>query len=190
LGPDDQVVREHHDLPPHLAERELLERELGQAGVLVVAEAVLDAGALAVTSLQDGDVGIGLVGQDRLEAVSVVVGERQLRAGVGRLAPDDHPGTPRPGAEIDAVGELDDLSVLPHRPVLIQGRDPGVLWGLEDRGADRVGQLVAEGEPRIASLAVIGGRVVAPAVSALTRIVILANELVGICASDRSITMT
>jgi hypothetical protein len=35
-------VREHHDLQPHLVERELLERELGKAGVLVVADAILD----------------------------------------------------------------------------------------------------------------------------------------------------
>ena len=28
MGPDDQVVREHHDLQPHLVERERLEREL------------------------------------------------------------------------------------------------------------------------------------------------------------------
>ncbi len=33
LGPDEQVVREHHDLKPHLVERERLARELGQAGV-------------------------------------------------------------------------------------------------------------------------------------------------------------
>ena len=57
LGPDDQVVREHHDLQPHLVERELLERELGQAGVLVVADPVLDPGALAVAALDHGDVG-------------------------------------------------------------------------------------------------------------------------------------
>ena len=44
-----------------------------------------DAGALTVTALQDGDLGVGLVGQDRLEAVSVVVGERQLRAGMRRF---------------------------------------------------------------------------------------------------------
>ena len=42
-----------------------------------------DAGVLAVAQLQGGDVGVGLVGQDDLEAVPVGVGERQLRAGVG-----------------------------------------------------------------------------------------------------------
>jgi len=39
-------------------------------------------GALAVTALKGLDVGVGLVGQDGLEAVGVVVGERQLRAGI------------------------------------------------------------------------------------------------------------
>ena len=33
----------------------------------------------------------GLVGQDRLEAVPVVVGEGELRAGVRALAAHDHP---------------------------------------------------------------------------------------------------
>ena len=51
LGPDDQVVREHDDLQPHLVERERLERELRQAGVLVVADAVFDVRALAVAAL-------------------------------------------------------------------------------------------------------------------------------------------
>ena len=32
-----------------------------------------------------------MVGQDGLEAVAVMVGERQLRAGMRALAPDDHP---------------------------------------------------------------------------------------------------
>jgi hypothetical protein len=87
LGPDDQVVREPHDLQPRLVERELLERELGQAGVLVVADPVLDVGVLTVAALDDRDVLIVLVGEDRLEAVAVVVGERQLRAGCGRSRP-------------------------------------------------------------------------------------------------------
>ena len=80
LSPDDQVVRQHHDLHQHFVHREPLERQLEKAGVLVVADAVLDACALTVTALQNGDVGVELVGEDRLEAVSVVVGERQLRA--------------------------------------------------------------------------------------------------------------
>jgi hypothetical protein len=91
LGPNDQVVREHDDLQPHLVERELLERQLRQASILVVADPVLDPSALAVAAPQHGDVRIRLVGKDRLEAVAVVVGERQLRAGVRTLAPDNQP---------------------------------------------------------------------------------------------------
>src|SRR5438270_3422354 len=62
LRPDDQIVREQHDLQPHLVEREFLERELGKAGVLVVADSVLDMGALAVAVLEHRDVLLGLVG--------------------------------------------------------------------------------------------------------------------------------
>ena len=112
LGPDDQVVREHHDLQPHLVERELLERELRQAGVLVVADAVLDVRVLAVATLDLGDVLVGLVGQDRLEALAVMVGERELRAGVRALAPDDQPDPVAPGGQIDGVGDLRDLTVV------------------------------------------------------------------------------
>src|SRR4051794_40539611 len=90
LRPDEQVVREHDDLKPHLVERERFERELRQAGVLVVADAVLDMGVLAVARLDDRDVLVGLVGEDRLEAVAVVVSEAQLRAGVRALTPNDH----------------------------------------------------------------------------------------------------
>ena len=56
LGPDDQVVGEHHDLEPHLVEGELFERELREAGVFVVADAVLDVRVLAVAALDDRDV--------------------------------------------------------------------------------------------------------------------------------------
>jgi hypothetical protein len=84
LGPDEQVVGEHHDLDPHLVERELLERQLGQAGVLVVTDAVLDPGALAVTTLQDCDVRVGLIGQDRLEAVPSWSVNESCAPGCGR----------------------------------------------------------------------------------------------------------
>ena len=47
LGPDDQVVRERDDLQPHLVELKLLARELGQAGVLVVTDPILDVRVLA-----------------------------------------------------------------------------------------------------------------------------------------------
>jgi hypothetical protein len=43
---------------------------------------VLHARAAAVIAFDDSDVVLGLVGEDRLEAMPVVVGERQLCAGV------------------------------------------------------------------------------------------------------------
>jgi hypothetical protein len=43
--------------------------------LLVVADVVLDAGAGAMAALKRRDVRVGLVSQDRLEAVAVVVGE-------------------------------------------------------------------------------------------------------------------
>ena len=58
-----------------VVEREFLERELGQSGVLVVADTILDVGVLAVAALDDRDVGVGLVSEDRLEAAAVVAGE-------------------------------------------------------------------------------------------------------------------
>jgi hypothetical protein len=112
LGPDDQVVREHHDLQPHLVELKLFERELGEAGVLLVADPVLDMGVLAVAALDLGEVGVGLVGEDGLEAVAVMVGERELRAGVRALAPDDQPDPVAPGGQLDGVGDLGDLAVV------------------------------------------------------------------------------
>jgi len=83
LGPDEQVVREHHDLDPYLVERELFERHVRQPGVLVVTDPVLHPGALTVATLDRREVLIVLIGEDRLEAVAVVVGEGEL-SGCGR----------------------------------------------------------------------------------------------------------
>ena len=57
------------------------------AGRLQALDAVFDLGVLAVVSFQCGDIGIGLVGDETLEAVPVEVGKRELRAGVRALAP-------------------------------------------------------------------------------------------------------
>jgi hypothetical protein len=60
---------------------EITERQVAHAGVLVVADVILDPGAGAVATLDLDDMA-ALVGEDRLEAVPVVVGEGELRAGV------------------------------------------------------------------------------------------------------------
>ncbi len=61
---------------------------LQHAGVLVVADVVLDAGALALATLEHGDVLVRLVGEQNLEAVPVMVCEGELGARVRALAPD------------------------------------------------------------------------------------------------------
>src|SRR5450755_3432712 len=96
LGPDDEVVREAHDRQPHLVVLEGSERQVAHPRVFVVADVVLDAGAAAVITLKRSD-RPGLIGEDRLEAMTVVVGERQLRAGMRALAADNHSRAPRPG---------------------------------------------------------------------------------------------
>jgi len=84
-------------------------------------------GVLAVAALDDRDVLVVLVGEDRLEALAVVVGDRQLRAWVRPLAPHDQPGSPRPGGQLDHVGDLGDLAVVALAAVLIERWNPGIL---------------------------------------------------------------
>src|SRR5215212_9532740 len=111
--------------------------------------------ALAVAALELGDVVVDLVGEDGLEAVAVVVGERQLRAGVRALAPHDQPGSLGPGGQIDAGGDLGDLAVGALGAVLVERRNPSVLGNFEDRGADRLGQLVADRKAQVGLAAVV-----------------------------------
>ena len=92
LGPDGEVLGGQDQLEPDGVAAPSVEGEVGKAGGLGGADAVLDAGALTVAQLQPGQVGVGLVGDEDLEAVPVVVAEAQLGAGVGVLAAADHPG--------------------------------------------------------------------------------------------------
>jgi hypothetical protein len=94
-----------------------VERQVGQAGGLGGADAVLDAGALAVAQLQGGQVGVGLVGEEDLEAVAVVVGEAQLGARVGVFTSADGAGTFRPGVQVDPAGQLADLGAVANLAV-------------------------------------------------------------------------
>ncbi len=132
---------EQHELEPDRVGVEVAEREVGQAAVLGGADGVLDTCAGTVAALQDGDVGVGLVGQDRLEAVPLVVDERQLRTGMRALAAHDHPGTVGPARQVQATGELGDLAVLARRAVRVKRRGPGFLGQGEDREPDRLGEI-------------------------------------------------
>jgi hypothetical protein len=73
-----------------------------------------------------------------------VVGERQLRAGVGALAADEHPRSGRPGRQVELVGDLADLSV---GTLAVDRRDPALIGDLKDRRADGLGQVIADREP-------------------------------------------
>lgn len=76
LGPGEQVVRERDQGEPDLVVGEAAEGQVRQPGVFVGADVVFDPGAAAVAARQLGDVA-GPGGEDRLEAVALMVGERQ-----------------------------------------------------------------------------------------------------------------
>jgi hypothetical protein len=76
-----------------------------------------------MAELQLGDVGVGLVGQEELEAMPVVVAEAQLGAGVGVLSAAQHPPALRPVAQVDPAGQRSDLGTIAGLPV---GLDRGV----------------------------------------------------------------
>jgi hypothetical protein len=61
-----------------------------------------------VAQLQGGDVGVGLVGDEDLEAVAVGIGEGQLGALVGIFAAADRAGSLRPARKVQGR-KLDDL---------------------------------------------------------------------------------
>jgi hypothetical protein len=67
-------VRDPHDLEPDAVVLEVFEWQVAQPGVLVVADVILDPCATAVLALDRGDLA-GLVGEDRLEAMPIMVGE-------------------------------------------------------------------------------------------------------------------
>ena len=155
LGRGEQVVGDQDEREPDAVVLEVSERQVAQAGVFVIADVVFATGALAVTALKDLDVGIGLsaspcrrrsrlVCQDGLEAVAVVVGERQLGAGMRAFAPDDYARPLGPRREVQRVGDLDDLPVGAWTAVCGQRRDPLLLGDLQDRGAHLLAELLVQ----------------------------------------------
>jgi hypothetical protein len=66
------------------------------------------------------------VGQGGQEAVAVVVGEAQRRAGVWALAAHDHAGAFGPAGQRQPVGDLGNPSALADLAVLADRRAPAV----------------------------------------------------------------
>jgi len=75
---------------------------------------------------------------------------------VRSLATDYQPRALRPTGQLNVFGDLHDVAVLALAAVLVQGRNPGILWDLEDRLADGLGEVLAEREPHPALAAVVG----------------------------------
>src|SRR5215472_5633226 len=101
LEEGEQVLSSEHQLQPDLVGRELTEGEVTESGVLAAADAVLDASVTTVARLELGQVGVVLVGDEDLEAEALVVGEAELSAGMGPLAPADGAGSLGPGRQIE-----------------------------------------------------------------------------------------
>jgi len=100
-----------HEGEPRLVDRERRGGEVREPGVFGVADALLDASSSPVESFEVGDTRVAEVGDHDLVAVPVDVGERELRAGVTRLATGVHLGSFRPAGEVDLVGDLDHCGV-------------------------------------------------------------------------------
>ena len=169
---------------------EVAKREVRKAGLLVVADVVLDACAGAVAALQQRDVRVGLVGQDRLEAVAVMVGERQLRAGMRALTANDHSRPLGPVGEVQA-GEFADLPVGTLAAVLVDGRDPVAVCDLQDLLAHVLAQIQADGEADVRAVRpveqlVAGARAVG-AQKHPDRLDVLARDLLQRRFSDRDL---
>jgi hypothetical protein len=90
----------------------------------------------AVAQLQAGHIGVGLVGEEDLEAVAVVVAEAQLRAWVGVLAAADRPRALRPGVQVDPAGQLAHLGAVADLSVGVDRGRPDMFRLGQDRLTD------------------------------------------------------
>jgi hypothetical protein len=84
LHPGQELAGQGDDLAPDLVLGEALEREVAQAGVLGIPDAVLAAGPVTVPQFQVRELAFPRVGGERGEPVPVEVGEPELRPGCGR----------------------------------------------------------------------------------------------------------
>src|ERR671910_2371387 len=100
-SPGEQVVSDERGGEPGGVDGEVGRGQVGQAGVFEVADQLLGPASTPLEGFEAGDVGVGLIGDEHLEAVTVEVGEGQLGAGVGFLAAGRGPGA------VGAAGEVD-----------------------------------------------------------------------------------
>jgi len=96
LGPDEQVVRDQDKVEPHLVEGVVVEGELAQAGVFVVADVVFDVGALAVAALEDLEAS-AVVGHGSAIAWDEVQASGRLHARVSFVRTSRSAQSSRPG---------------------------------------------------------------------------------------------
>jgi hypothetical protein len=119
LGPGDQVAGEGDDCEPDPVLRVGAEKQVGQPGVLGLADPVFAAGAAAVPELEIGELSAGStgpgVGRERGDAVALDAGDPQLCAEWG--------GSRRIMTRIP-VGQ----EVRSSRPVSSATNAPGRVW--------------------------------------------------------------
>ena len=98
---------------------------------------------------------VGWVGEHSLDAVSVGVGELQLRAGCGGSRRMITRGPVRPRGEVQSldVSDLRDLLALSVLPVLAERWTPSVLGQLQDRSRTLVNRSNPTRNPMFASCA-------------------------------------
>jgi hypothetical protein len=116
-------------------------------------------GVGAVAGLQDGGVGVGLVGDEDLEAVAGLVGEGQLvrRAGVGPLAAADRPGARRPASSGKVqVRKLGDPGTPAGSAVGVHGGLPCRLGQPEDRSLDALVAVEPDRKRKVAAGQIVG----------------------------------
>jgi hypothetical protein len=137
---------------------------LRRPGRLGTADAVLDAGALAVAQLQLGDVGLGLVGDKTWKRCPSRSVNDSWAPGWG-LAAADRAGAGWPGVQVDPAGQLHDLRAIPEGSVGLDRRRPGRFGHGQDRLAEVSIDRQADREPTPSSRILATSPSVAPAES-------------------------
>jgi hypothetical protein len=122
-----------------------VEGEVTQPGGLAAADAVLDAGAVAVAQLQHGDVGVGLVGDEHLEACPSTSVNVSCAPG-WVLAAADRPRPFWPAGKLQGV-QLGHLGARAWLAAGVDRRLPGAWGPGQHGGADALVGWQADREP-------------------------------------------